>query len=217
MSHDVVICISVGDPCISLANLFCRNHENENVSGPGPDRFLDVAAVNAHARYAHEDEVDSSKSSRCVDDTAQGTHGDLDQSRHVEHHRVDHHPCESGVVGLASGCHHPCGGEASPDGGDAVGMAIDCHLAHGGEASPDEGGVVGVVTDCLLAHGGVANRGDNDEAVLTSDDEKGGRETHLTNPIRCRNLTTYCQRTNPRPIRCQKTTIQPLTSRDVAP
>jgi hypothetical protein len=129
-----------------------------------------VAAVNAHARNVHEDEVDSSKSSRCVDDTAQGTHDDLDHSCHVDRNRVDHHPGESEVVGMVSGCRHACGGEASPDEGNVVGMATDCHFAHGG----------------------AANRGDNDEAVLTSDDEpeNGGRESHLTHPIRCRNLTT---------------------------
>src|SRR6267154_765594 len=165
----MVICISVGDPCISPANHLTRGHNHENVSGPnhGPvpalDRSLDVAAVNAHARNVHEDEVDSSKPSRCVDDTAQGTHDDLGHSRHV-----DHHPGESEVVAMASGFHNACGGEASPD----------------------EGNVVGVVTDCHLAHGGAANRGDNDEAVLTSDDENGGRESHLTHLIRCRNLTT---------------------------
>jgi hypothetical protein len=167
----MVICISVGDPCIFPENhLFCgHNRENENVSGPnhGPapalDRSLDVAAVNAHVRNVHEDEVDSSKPSRCVDDTAQGTHDDLDHSRHV-----DRHPCESEVVAMASGCHHACGGEASPDEGDVVGMVTDCHLAHGG----------------------AANRGDIDELVLTSDDENGGRERHLTYPTRCRNLTT---------------------------
>jgi hypothetical protein len=165
----MVICISVCDPCISPVNhLFC-GHNHENVSGPdhGPapalDRSLDAAAVNAHARNVHEDEVDSLKPSRCVDDTAQGTHDELDHSRHV-----DRRLCESEVVVMASGCHHACGGEASPD----------------------EGGVVGMVTDCHLAHGRAANRGDTDEALLTSDDEVGGRESHLTNPIRCRNLTT---------------------------
>jgi hypothetical protein len=174
MTHNMVICISVGDPCIPPANHpFCgHNHENEELSGldpdPALDRSLDVAAVNAHARNVHEDEEDSSKPSRCVDDTAQGTHDDLDHSRHVDHHRVDRHPCESEVVAMASGCHHACGGEASPDEGDVAGMVTDCHLAHGG----------------------AANRGDNDEAVLTSDDENGARESHLTNPIRCRNLTT---------------------------
>jgi hypothetical protein len=120
--------------CISPANhLFCgHNHENVNVSGPNPDsapaldRSLDVAAVNARARNVHEDEVDSSKQSRCVDDAAQGTHGELDHSRYV-----DRHPCESEVVVMASGCHHACGGEASPDEGDVVGMVTDCHLAHG--------------------------------------------------------------------------------------
>jgi hypothetical protein len=178
MTYNMLICISVGDPCISPANhLFCgHNHENENESGPnhGPapalDRSLDVAAVNAHARNVHEpeDEVDSSKPSRCVDDTAQGTHDGLDHSRHVVHHRVDRYPGESEVVGMASGCHHACGGEASPDEGDVVGMVTDCHLARGG----------------------AANRGENNEAVLTSDDENGGRECDLTHPIRCRNLTT---------------------------
>jgi hypothetical protein len=176
MTHNKMICISVGDPCISPANhLSCgHNHENVNVSGPthglapALDRSLDVAVVNAHARNVHEDEVDSSKLSRCVDDTAQGTHDDLDYSRHVDHHRVGHHPCESEVVAMASGCHHACGGEASPDEGDVVGMVTDCHLAHGG----------------------AANRGDSDEAVLTSDGGDGGHEDHLTNPIRCRNLTT---------------------------
>ena len=33
---------------------------------------LDVAPVNAHARNVHEDEVDSLKQSRCVDNTVQG-------------------------------------------------------------------------------------------------------------------------------------------------
>jgi hypothetical protein len=172
----MAICISVGDPCISPANhLFCgHNHENENVSGPnhgpgpGPDRPLDEAAVNAHARNVQEDEVDSSKPNRCVDDTAQGTHDDLDHSRHVDRHRVDRRPCGSEVVAMASGCHHACGGEASPDEGDVVGMVTDYHLAHGG----------------------AANRGDIDEVVLTGGDEVGGRESHLTNSIRCRNLTT---------------------------
>ena len=176
IAHNMIICISVDDPCISPANhLFCGHyHENENVSGPNHglapalDRSLDVAAVNAHARTVHEDEVDSSKPSHCVDDTAQGTHDDLDHSRHVDRRCVDRHPCESEVVAMASGYHHACGEEASPD----------------------EGDVVGKVTNCHLAHGGVANRGDNDEAVLTSDDENGGRESHLTDPIRCRNLTT---------------------------
>lgn len=183
MTLSLVICISVGDSYISPSNhLFCdHNHENENenVSGqnhdpaPGLDRSLDVAAVNVAAANArvhnvHEDEVDSSKPSRCDDDTAQGTHDDLDHSRHVEHHRVDHHPCEGEVVAMASGCHHACGGEASPD----------------------EGEVVAMVTDCHLAYGGAANRGDYDEAALTSDDENGGREDHLTNPIHCRHPTT---------------------------
>src|ERR1700677_4350449 len=126
MTHNMVICISVCDPCIFPANhLFCgHNHENVNVSGPNhghgpaPDRSPDVAAVNAHARNVHEDEVGSSKPSRCVDDTAQGTHDG--HSRHVDHHRVDRHPGESEVVAMASGCHHACGGEASPDGGDVV-------------------------------------------------------------------------------------------------
>jgi hypothetical protein len=144
MTHNLVICISVGDPCISPANrLSCgHNHEdeNENVSGQNHDhdhaldRYLDVAAVNARARNVHEDEVDSSKPSRCVDDAAQGTHDDLGHSCHVDHHRVDRHPCESEVVGMASGCHHACGGEASPD-GYVVGMVTDCHLAHGGAAN----------------------------------------------------------------------------------
>jgi hypothetical protein len=58
------------------------------------------------------------------------------------------------------------------------------------EASPNEGDVVGMVTDCHLAHSGAANHGNNDEAVLTSDNENGGLESHLTNPIRCQNLTT---------------------------
>lgn len=176
----MLIYISVGDPCISPANhLFCgHNHENVNVNvsgpnhGPAPapdlDRSLDVAAVNAHARNVHEDGVGSSKPSHCVDDTAQGTHDGLDHSRHVFHHRVDRYPGESEVVGMGSGCHHACDGEASPD----------------------EGNVVGMVTDCHLARGGAANRGDNNEAVLTSDDENGGRESDLTHPIRCRNLTT---------------------------
>jgi hypothetical protein len=69
-------------------------------------------------------------------------------------------------------------------------MASGYHHACGGEASPDEGDVVEIVTDCHLGHGGAANRGGVDEAVLTSDGENGGRESHLTNPIRCRNLTT---------------------------
>jgi hypothetical protein len=133
MSQSMVICINVGDPCISLANdLFCgQNHENVNVSGPnrgrGPalDRSLDVAGVNAHARNVHADEVDSSKPSRCVDDIAQRTHDDLDHGRHVDHHPVDRHPCESEVVGMASGCHHACGGEASPDEGDVLGMVTE--------------------------------------------------------------------------------------------
>ena len=172
----MVIRVSVGDPCISPANhLFCgHNLENVNVSGPshGPapalDRSLGVAAGNAHARNVHEDEVDSSKPSRCVDDTAPGTHDDHDHSRYVDHHRVDRYPCEGEEAAMASGCPPACGGEASSDEGDEVGMVTDCHLSRGG----------------------AANRGDNDEAVLTSDDEKGGRESHLTNSIRCRNLTT---------------------------
>ncbi len=41
-----------------------------------------------------------------------------------------------------------------------------------------------MVTDCHLAHGRAVNRGDNDEVVLTSDDENGGCECHLTHPIR---------------------------------
>jgi len=176
MTYNVAIYISVGDPCISPANhLFCGHyHGNENVSGPnhgpGPalDRSLDVAAVNALVQNVHEDE-DSSNPSRCVDDSVQGTHDDLDHSRHVDHHRVDRHPCDSEMVAA---------------------MAFGCHHARGEEASPDEGDVVGMVTDCHLAHGGAANRGDNDEAVLTSDDENGGRESHLTNSTRCRNLTT---------------------------
>jgi hypothetical protein len=69
-------------------------------------------------------------------------------------------------------------------------MASGCHHACDGEASPDEGDVVGMVTDYHLAHGGAANRGDIDEEVLTGDDEVGGRESHLTNQIRCRNLMT---------------------------
>ena len=171
MTRNMDICINVGGPCISPANhLFCvHNHENENASGPNrdpvpaPGRSLDVAGGNVHARNVHEDEVDSSKSSRCVDDTAQGTRDDFDQSRHV-----DRHPCETEVVGMASGCHHACGVEAVPDEGDVVGMVTDCHLAHGG----------------------VANRGDGDEAALTCDDENGGHEKHVTNPHRCQNLTT---------------------------
>jgi hypothetical protein len=69
-------------------------------------------------------------------------------------------------------------------------MACCCHLACGGEASPDEGDVVGMVTDCHLAHGGAVNRSDNDEAMLMSDDENGGHESHLMNLIRCQNLMT---------------------------
>jgi hypothetical protein len=77
--------------------------------------------------------VDYSKPSRCVDDTVEGTHDDLNHSRYVDHHRVDLHPCESEVVAM-SDCHHACGGEASPDEGDTVWMVIGCHLAHSGES-----------------------------------------------------------------------------------
>ena len=68
-------------------------------------------------------------------------------------------------------------------------MGFGYHHACGGEASPDEGEVVETVFDCHLAHGGAASRGDDDEAMLMSDDESGGRGSHL-NRICCRNLTT---------------------------
>jgi hypothetical protein len=58
------------------------------------------------------------------------------------------------------------------------------------EASPDKGDMVGMVTDCHLTHSRAANHSDNDEAVLMSDNKNGGLKSHLTNPIRCQNLTT---------------------------
>jgi hypothetical protein len=196
----MIIHISVGDPCISPVNhLFCgRNHEeNETETGPslGPAlvRFPDAAAnAHAHARNAHEEQVETSKPSHCVDDAARGRgRDDLDHNRRDPYH-VDRHPCE-GVAAMASGCHRAC------------------HAA-----SPDEGGVVVMVTDCHLAHGG-ANPALDDGVVSTSDDESGGRGSHLTDQNRCRNLTMYRQRTNP--MSCQKPKIRPrpLTSRDVAP
>jgi hypothetical protein len=153
-------------------------------------RFPDAAA-NAHVRNAREEQVES----RCVDDTARGRgHDDPDHNRRDPHY-VDRRPCESEVAEMASGCQRACRA-----------------------ASPDEGGVVVTMTDCHLAHGGV-NPALNDGAVSTSDDESGGRGSHLTYRNRCRNLTMYRQTTNPFPMSCQKPKIRPrpLTSRDVAP
>ena len=57
-----------------------------------------------------------------------------------------------------------------------------------------------MVTDCHLAHGRAVNRGDKDEAVLTSDGENGGRSDDVMSQSGA----------NPCSMNCQKTTIQPL-------
>ena len=132
--------ISVGDPCISPVNhLSCgRNHEETSTStgpshGPALVRFPDAAAnARARARNAPEEQVETSKPSRCADDTARGRARD-----DLDHNRRDPHPCESEVAAMASGCHRACRA-ASPDEGGVVVMAIDCHLAHGGAVSTND-------------------------------------------------------------------------------
>jgi hypothetical protein len=91
--------------------------------------------MNVHAHNVHKDKVDYSKPSRCVDNTMHGTHDNHDHS-----HRINHHPCESEVVAMVSGCHHACSGEASPNEGDPR------HLAHGGATNrSDDDKVVDII------------------------------------------------------------------------
>lgn len=97
-------------------------------------RFLDAAA-NAHARARNpgEDgchEKETSKPTRCVDDTAWGK-----AQINPDHGHVDPHPWESEVAAMMSSC-HCVRGAASPDEGGVVEMVIDCHLAPVGRISP---------------------------------------------------------------------------------
>jgi hypothetical protein len=87
---------------------------------------------------------------------------------------------------MPTGYHRVCA-VASPGGDEAVEMASDCHLVRGAGNSA-----------CI------------DGAESTNDDTSGGRESHLTNPIRCRHQTTNPQRMSPGPMNCPKTATQPL-------
>ena len=63
---------------------------------------------------------------------------------------------------------------------------------------------------------GAGNAAYIDGAESTNDDT-GGRERHLTNPIRCRHRTMNPQRMSPGPMNCPKRATQPQALSGVVP